>query len=119
MLSTFGTGQVFLSILYFTLFFIWFWLLITVFADLFSSHELSGWSKALWVVVLIVLPFLGVLIYLIARGHKMHEHAAQAAAEQDAAMRAYIRDVVSETPSSPGTTPPGGQSVGGTSTPST
>ena len=119
MLSTFGTGQVFLSILYFTLFFIWFWLLITVFADLFSSHELSGWSKALWVVVLIVLPFLGVLIYLIARGHKMHEHAAQAAAEQDAAMRAYIRDVVSETPSSPGTTPPSGQSVGGTSTPST
>ena len=119
MLASFGTGQVFLSILYFTLFFIWFWLLITVFADLFSSHDLSGWSKALWVVVLILLPFLGVLIYLVARGHKMHEHAAQAAAEQDAAMRSYIRDVVSETPPGADINPPAAGSGGGTSTPST
>jgi len=86
--------------LYFTLFFIWIWLLITVFADLFSSHDLGGWAKALWVVVLIVLPYLGVLIYLIARGHKMHEHAVEAAESQDAAMRAYIRDAVRDpTPS--------------------
>lgn len=98
--SNFGTGQVFLSMLYFTLFFIWIWLLITVFADLFGSHDLSGWAKALWVVVLILLPFLGVLIYLIVRGHKMHQHAVDAAESQDAAMRAYIRDVVRDSPPS-------------------
>ena len=101
--SNFGTGQVFLSMLYFYLFFIWLWLLITVFADLFSSHDLSGWAKALWVVVLILIPFLGVLIYLIVRGHKMQQHAVQAAQDQDAAMRAYIREVAKEesTPPAP------------------
>ena len=95
--ANFGTGQVFLEILYFFLFIIWIWLLITVFVDIFRSPELSGLSKALWVLFVIVLPFLGVFIYLIARGGKMHEHAAQAAAAQDAAMRQYIRDTMKDT----------------------
>ena len=95
--ANFGTGQVFLEILYFFLFIIWIWLLITVFVDIFRSPELSGLSKALWVFFVIVLPFLGVFIYLIARGGKMHEHAAQAAAAQDAAMRQYIRDTMKDT----------------------
>lgn len=94
--SNFGTGQVFLEILYFFLFFIWLWLLIVVFADIFRSPELSGWAKAFWVLFVIILPYLGVLVYLIARGGKMHEHAAQAAAAQDAAMRQYIRDAVKD-----------------------
>ena len=98
--SNFGTGQVFLSMLYFFLFFIWIWLLITVFADLFRSHDLGGWAKALWVVVLILLPFLGVLLYLIVRGHKMQQHAVEAAQAQDAAMRQYIRDAASSPPPS-------------------
>jgi hypothetical protein len=98
--SNFGTGQVFLSMLYFFLFFIWIWLLITVFADLFRSHDLGGWAKALWVLVLILLPFLGVLLYLIVRGHKMQEHAIEAAQAQDAAMRQYIRDAVNNPPPS-------------------
>jgi Short C-terminal domain/Phospholipase_D-nuclease N-terminal len=50
---------------------IWFWILITVFADLFRRHDISGWSKALWVVFLIILPFIGVLIYLIVNGQGM------------------------------------------------
>jgi hypothetical protein len=96
--SNFGTGQVFLSMLYFFLFFIWIWLLIAVFADLFRSHDLSGWAKALWIVALIVLPFFGVLLYLIVRGHKMQEHTIEAAQAQDAAMREYIQDAVKDTP---------------------
>src|ERR671910_597823 len=83
----FGSGQVFLSILYFFLFFIWIWLLIVVFSDIFRSHDLGGVAKALWVIFVIVLPYLGVFVYLLARGHKMSEHAADAAKAQ----RDYIR----------------------------
>jgi Short C-terminal domain/Phospholipase_D-nuclease N-terminal len=92
--SDFGSGQVFLSMLWFFLFFIWIWLLIVVFSDLFRSHDLSGWAKAFWVIFIIILPYLGVLVYLIARGHKMAEHAQQAAAAQDAAAKAYIQSAV-------------------------
>jgi hypothetical protein len=88
----FGSGQVLWSLLWFFLFFIWIWLLITVFADIFRSRDLSGWAKALWTIFVIFLPYLGVFVYLIARGHKMHEHAMQAARAQDAAAREYIRD---------------------------
>jgi hypothetical protein len=93
--SDFGTGQVFLSMLWFFLFFIWIWLLITVFADLFRSHDLSGWAKAAWCFFVIIMPYLGVFVYLIARGHRMAEHAQQAAEAQDLAAKAYIRDAMS------------------------
>ncbi len=70
-------GGVFLSMLYFFLFFIWIWILITVFIDIFRSQDLNGWIKALWVIFVIILPFLGVFVYLIARGWK--DAGAQAA----------------------------------------
>ncbi|HLM18426.1 MAG TPA: SHOCT domain-containing protein [Acidimicrobiia bacterium] len=89
--SDFGTGQVFLSMLWFFLFFIWIWLLIVVFSDIFRSHDMGGFAKFLWVLFVIILPYLGVFVYLIARGHKMAEHAQQAAAAQDAAAKAYIQ----------------------------
>lgn len=89
----FGTGQVFWSMLWFFLFFVWIWLLIEVFGDIFRSRDLSGWGKALWTVFVIVLPYLGVFVYLIARGQKMQEHRIEAAQAQDVAMRQYIRDV--------------------------
>jgi len=92
--AEFGTGQVFLSMLWFFLFFIWIWLLIVVFSDIFRSRDLSGWAKALWVIFVIIVPYLGVFVYLIARGHKMQEHAVQAAQAQDAAMRDYVQGVV-------------------------
>jgi hypothetical protein len=95
--NEFGTGQVFLSMLWFFLFFIWIWLLIIVFSDIFRSHDLGGFAKALWVIGIIILPYLGVLIYLIARGHKMAEHAQQAAAAQDAAAKAYIQQAAGTT----------------------
>ena len=92
MLATeWGTGQVLWSMIWFFLFFIWIWILITVFADIFRSHDLGGFAKALWVIFVIVVPYLGVFIYLIARGHKMHEHAEEAAAAQNAAAQQYIR----------------------------
>jgi hypothetical protein len=56
---------------------IWFWLLITVFSDLFSRHDISGWGKAGWIVLVVVLPYLGVFIYLIAQGAHMAERRNQ------------------------------------------
>ena len=94
MLAEFGTGQVFWSMLWFFLFFIWIWLLIAVFSDIFRSHDLSGWAKAAWTIFVVVAPYLGVFVYLIARGGKMHAHATQDAMAQDVATRAYIRDAV-------------------------
>ena len=93
LLAEFGTGQVFWSMLWFFLFFIWIWMLIVVFGDIFRSPDLSGWGKALWSIFIIVVPYLGVFVYLIARGHKMQEHAVQAAQAQDAAMREYVQSV--------------------------
>ena len=93
MIAAFGTGQVFWSMLWFFLFFIWIWLLIVVFGDIFRSPDLSGWGKALWTIFVLVVPYLGVFAYLIARGHKMQEHAIDQARAQDAATRQYIQNV--------------------------
>ena len=70
---------------------IWFWILITVFIDLFRSHDLSGWVKALWFIFILFLPIIGVLVYLIARGGKMHEHAVRDAHQQEAEFRSYVQ----------------------------
>ena len=81
----------FLTMLEFFLFIIWIWLLIMVFMDVFRSHDMGGWAKALWVIFIIILPFLGVFVYLIARGGKMHERAAAQAAEQQKAFDQYVK----------------------------
>ena len=93
LVAEFGTGQVLWSMIWFFLFFIWIWLLIVVFTDIFRSGDMGGWSKALWCIFIIVLPYLGVLVYLIARGGKMQQHAVAAAQAQDAAARQYIQSV--------------------------
>jgi ABC-type multidrug transport system fused ATPase/permease subunit len=85
--------DVFWTILWFFLFFFWIWVLISIFADIFRSHDLGGFAKALWVVFVIVLPFLGVVVYLIARGEGMHERAAERAARQEEEFRGYISEV--------------------------
>jgi hypothetical protein len=84
-------GQVFFSMLWFFLFFIWIWLLVRVFSDIFRSHDLGGWAKAAWVIFVVVVPYLGVFVYLIARGHKMQEHALEQAQRQNAAMTQYVQ----------------------------
>jgi hypothetical protein len=93
LLAEFGTGQVFWSMLWFFLFFIWIWLLISLFGDIFRSSDLSGGGKALWTIFIIVLPFLGVLVYLIVRGNSMQERALKQAADQEAQFRGYVQTV--------------------------
>jgi hypothetical protein len=70
----------------------WFWILITVFADLFRRHDIGGWGKAAWVVFLIVLPFLGTLVYLIAQHDGMRERSVKQAEAQQAAFDRYVRE---------------------------
>jgi uncharacterized membrane protein YcjF (UPF0283 family) len=76
-------------------FVIWFWLLIMVFSDLFSRHDIGGWGKAAWIILVIILPYLGVFIYLIANGHGMAERGAARAQAQQAQMDDYVRSVAS------------------------
>ena len=91
--------NVFLSFLYFFIFIMWIFLVFTVFVDLFRSRDVSGLGKAVWVIFIIALPFLGVLAYLIIRGGNMHERAEQAAAAQNDAMKTYIQQAAGTTPS--------------------
>ena len=86
--------DLFWTMLWFFMFFIWIWLLITIFADIFRSEQ-SGFAKAGWVIFVIVLPFLGVLVYLIAQGGNMQERAMKQASDQQAAQREYIQSVSS------------------------
>lgn len=80
------------AMLWFFLFVVWIWLLITIFVDIFRS-EMSGFAKALWVLFVIVLPLLGVLIYLIANGDDMRNRQVKQATDYEQAQRAYIQDV--------------------------
>jgi hypothetical protein len=90
---------VFWTILEIFLWVIWFWILITIFIDIFRSHDLSGGAKALWFLFVLFIPLVGVLVYLIARGGKMHERAAQQARRQDDEFRTYIQQAAgSQTP---------------------
>jgi ABC-type multidrug transport system fused ATPase/permease subunit len=83
---------VFWTIFMIFLWVIWFWILITIFIDLFRSHDLSGWVKALWFIFILIFPLIGVLVYLIARGGKMHEHAARDAQVQEQQFRRYVQE---------------------------
>jgi ABC-type multidrug transport system fused ATPase/permease subunit len=86
----------FWTMLWLFLFFIWIWILISVFIDIFRSEDLGGLAKALWVIFVVILPFLGVLVYLIARGGKMHERAAKQAAQQEKDFRGYVQQVAGD-----------------------
>ena len=88
--SSYPLLDAFWTMLWFFAFFIWIWLLITCFSDIFRSKDLSGWSKALWTLAIFVFPLFGVAIYLIARGGKMHERAEQQAKAQDDAFRTDV-----------------------------
>ena len=90
--AEFGTGQVLWSIVWFSLFFMWIWLVISVLGSIFTSPDLSGAAKAMWTIGVIVLPYLGVFMYLIVRGDAMAENSAAAAAAQEDAVQSYIRN---------------------------
>ena len=82
----------FLTMMWFFLWVLWFFLLFRIIMDIFRSKDLGGWGKAGWLVFVIILPFLGVLVYLIARGHTMTERDVAQAQAQDQAFRAYVQE---------------------------
>ena len=83
------------TMLVFFLWVMWFWCLIIVLGDVFRREDLSGWSKALWTLFLVFLPWLGILIYLVAHGKDMGERRLAAAAQQQAMVDGHIRHVAS------------------------
>ena len=91
-LAEWGVGQVLWSILWFFLFFLWIWLVIAIFADIIRSHDMSGWAKAIWSIFIIFMPFLGVFVYLIARGGSMAERSVQRAQAQEQQFQSYVRE---------------------------
>jgi ABC-type multidrug transport system fused ATPase/permease subunit len=92
-LADWQVGEVFLSFLWFFLFFICIWLLITVFADIFRDHEMSGWAKAAWVIFVIIVPYLGVFVYLIARGGGMAKRAMKQQQQSQQQFDSYVQSV--------------------------
>jgi hypothetical protein len=86
-------GSFLLALFEFFLFFAWFMCLFWVLGDIFRSKDLGGGAKTLWVIFVIIIPWLGILVYLIARGHGMQERQLQQAKEMQAAQADYIRSV--------------------------
>jgi membrane protein implicated in regulation of membrane protease activity len=86
----------FWTILEIFLWVLWIWVLIYVFIDIFRSRDLSGGAKALWFIFVLFIPLIGVLVYLIARGGKMHERAVQQAQQQDQEVRRYIQETAAQ-----------------------
>jgi Short C-terminal domain/Phospholipase_D-nuclease N-terminal len=89
---TYPLLDVFWTMLWFFCFFIYIWLLIRIFSDIFRSHDMGGWAKAGWIIFIFVLPFLGILVYLIARGKKMGEHQMQDAARAQEEFKSYVQE---------------------------
>src|SRR5277367_4585444 len=79
---------------------IWIWTLVYIFMDIFRSRDLSGWAKALWFLFVLIIPLIGVLVYLIVRGGSMHERAVQQAQRQDEEARHYIQQAAASAPAS-------------------
>jgi Short C-terminal domain/Phospholipase_D-nuclease N-terminal len=81
------------AIFWFMLLVAWFWLIIAIVTDIFRDRDLSGWGKGLWCLFVILLPWLGILVYMIARGSTMHERSLEHARRSEQDFRAYVQDV--------------------------
>jgi phospholipase D-like protein/putative oligomerization/nucleic acid binding protein len=92
-LAAWTFGEVMWAMLIFFCWVLFFWLLFTVFGDLFRRHDVSGWGKAAWCIFVIFLPFLGIFVYLIVNGHGMAERNMQAVQAQQAQMDQYVKSV--------------------------
>jgi len=90
--------DLFFTMLWFFLFFAWIWVLISIVGDIFRSDDMGGFAKAMWLVFVLLLPLLGVLVYIIARGDGMTRRNIQRASEQEQAARAYIQDAARVSP---------------------
>lgn len=91
LLADWTFGDAFLTILSIFFFVVWIWILFTIISDLFRDHELSGWAKAAWIIVLLILPYLGAFIYLITRGSGMRDRAIKEQAEVKKHFDEYVR----------------------------
>ena len=91
--ASYTFGQALLTVLEFALLFLWIWLVITVLVDAFRSHDLNGWQKAFWLLLVVLVPLLGVLIYVIARGEKMKAHEVSDQRQQEIASIAEFEDL--------------------------
>lgn len=89
--SSYPLLNTFWTILYFFVFFLWLMILFRVIWDIFRSHDVGGWGKAGWLFFILVLPFLGVFVYLIARGGSMHERDVIIAQAQNQAWRSWVQ----------------------------
>ena len=105
--------DIFLSVLYFFGWVLWFMLMFWIITDIFRSRDLNGWEKAAWLVGVIILPLVGILIYLIARGGSMHERQEAQARAQDAAFRQYVREAAASDGSAGATTTAGATATAG------
>jgi len=94
-LAAYSFGDVMWTMFVFFCWILFFWLLFGVFGDLFSRHDVSGWGKAGWTLLVIILPFLGIFIYLITQGKGMGERAQQKAQAQQTQVDDYVRSVAS------------------------
>lgn len=95
MLAAYSFGDVMWTMFVFFVWILFFWLLFGVFGDLFGRHDISGWAKAGWTVFVIILPFLGIFVYLISQGKAMGERAQQKAQAQQSQVDDYVRSVAS------------------------
>ncbi|MFJ9518921.1 SHOCT domain-containing protein [Kitasatospora sp. NPDC101801] len=100
--------NLFWTMMWMFLWVLWFFLLFKIITDIFRSHDMGGWGKAGWLIFVILLPYLGVLVYLIVRGRSMSHRDAEQAQQADAAFKDYIRKAA-------GTPDGGGSSAGGRS----
>ncbi|HTE38372.1 MAG TPA: SHOCT domain-containing protein [Reyranella sp.] len=97
-LADISFGELLLLVVEVFLFVIWIWILFTVITDLFRDHEMSGWAKALWIFLLVLIPYVTALVYLIARGAGMRERTIEAQAEAKKHFDEYVREEAHATP---------------------
>ncbi|MER7004952.1 PLDc N-terminal domain-containing protein [Dactylosporangium sp. NPDC000555] len=96
-------GDVVRSTLWFMVVFAWIWLMVSILTDIFRDHSMNGWAKAAWTVFLIVFPWLGALVYLVARGRSMNARSAERARQQEAQVRDYVREQARDVAPAPST----------------
>ena len=88
--NDFGLWDVFVSMFWFMLLFAWIWMIIAILTDIFRDRTLNGGAKALWALFIVVIPWLGALVYIFARGDSMNDRSHQAALDQQSRMREYV-----------------------------
>ncbi len=98
LIADYGLGEALLTTLSIFFFIIWIWIVITILMDIFRDHEMSGWGKAVWVLALIVLPFLSCLVYLIFRGSGMRDRAIKEQADAKKHFDEYVRETAATSP---------------------